>query len=121
MKAASRDEKTNLVLEMKQKAQDEGGFLSAPDFKCGPYEMVKIAHAGHKAMVAHNEKSNLVLAAMRRNGFLHWRPDGEGKLVLSELQDWCKNPGTDLVKLVEGSHRLKPSWLDGDTLACRFG
>ena len=113
MKAASRDEKTNLVLEMKQKAQDEGGISSAPDFKCGPYEMVKIAHAGHKAMVAHNEKSNLVLAGMRRNGFLHWRPDGEGKLVLSELQDWCKQPGTDVVKLVEGSHRLKPSWLEG--------
>ena len=81
MKAAARDEKTKLVLEMKQKAQVEGGVFSAPN------EMVRIAHAGHKEMVAQNEEHNLVLAAMRRNRFLHCRPDGEVKLVLSELQD----------------------------------
>ena len=68
----------------------------------GPYKMEWIAYAAHMAMEEKNEKDDLVLKAMRRNGFLHYRPDGEGKLVKSEEQDWCRNLETGAVELQEG-------------------
>ena len=68
--------------------------------------IIKIAHEAHKGMVKRAGELNLVLAGLRRNRMLSWRPDlSKGKLVRSDEQQWAKD-------LPEGSHRQKESWAD---------
>ena len=100
--------KKKLITEMKERDAAEG---KESDFKVGTYEILVIANEAHKGMVEKNLKEDSVLAGMRRNGFLSWRPDLEqGKFVRSDEQAWCQNPDGS-VKFQEGSHRLRDEWL----------
>ena len=66
---------------------------------------MRIAQAAHKSMLLKNEKENVVLAGLRRNGMLSGRPDlRTGKM---------EKPGGALAKLEVGSHRMRESWLEG--------
>ena len=102
-KRAAAAAKNHLGREMRTAAQKEGVKAS---FKCGVEEIVYICHKAHMAMVEMNAKDNLVLAGLRRNGMLVWRPDiKNGKLYNCSQESWCKD-------LPVGSHRMKDSWLE---------
>ena len=107
-KRAAEHCKQKIITEVKEDAELKG---QPADFKIGTYELLRIANAAHQGMVEKNLTQDSVLAGMRRNGFLSWRPDLEkGQFVRADEQDWCKNAdGT--VKFPEGSHRMKDDWL----------
>ena len=70
-----------------------------PTFKCGPKQVLRVAHGCHEAMVERNASENVVLAGLRRNGMLSWRPCLSRRcLVRSDSQPWAQ-------KLPEGSQR----------------
>ena len=72
---------------------------------CGPRRLLRIAHAAHMHAVRLNEEQNLVLAGLRRNGMLSFRPRlSEKRLVRSDTQALCRG-------LPEGSHRYPKEWL----------
>ena len=74
---------------------------------------MRIANAGHAAMVTANKANQTVLAGMRRNGFFAHRPDlALGKFVRSDTQSWCKDQEKEIMQFKEGSHRLEDSWLN---------
>ncbi len=103
-KRAAAAAKTELAREMRSAAVKENVKAT---FKCGVEEIVYIAHKAHVSMVQMNAKDSLVLAGLRRNGMLVWRPDiKNGRLYNCEAESWCKD-------LPVGSHRLKDSWLNG--------
>jgi hypothetical protein len=82
---------------------------TAPDevarLRCGALELLGVAHACHEAMVEHNLRNNAVLAGLRRNGMLSWRPCLSRRcLVRSDSQPWAQ-------KLPEGSQRYPKEWL----------
>ncbi len=59
-------------------------------FKCGPFEVLRIAHAGHPHMKEINAQGDIVLKACRRNHFLAYRPSlSQGKLVEVGEQKWA--------------------------------
>ena len=69
-------------------------------------DMLRIALAGHEHVEKLNAETDLLLAGLRRNGFLHWRPcPRENRLVrMSEAApEFCK-------KRPERSHRIPESW-----------
>ena len=75
-------------------------------FKCGPREIVKLIVDGQKIQKKRCEDKPWILAACRRNGYLHWRPNlDKGVLELAEDQEWAK-------ELPEGSHRYPSRWLE---------
>ena len=106
LKAAAERAKAELSREMRREAELRKTRAS---FVCGVREIVKIAAEAHAAIVQMNAKVNLVLAGLRRNAMLVWRPDAlTGKLYECSHEDWCKD-------LKIGNHRMKSSWLDGRT------
>ena len=84
------------------------------EFKCGAYEIMKIAAKAHKFQEERNDNTQWVLRSGRNNGHLAFRPDFSiGKLVKSDSQEWAS-------KIPMGSHRIpdewfrwRYSWLDG--------
>ena len=67
--------------------------------------MLKLIYEAHIHTVQLNAKDTLVLAGLRRNGMLSWRPSvSQMKLVRSDSQQWAKG-------LPEGSHRYPAEWL----------
>ena len=102
LKAAMSRCKDEMKREMRTIAEK---FAQVANFKRTPLEEIKIAHAGHVHLEELNSKQNLVVAGLRRNGLLSWRPDVEKKsFVRADSQPWCKD-------LAEGSHRYPKSWL----------
>ena len=80
--------------------------------KCGPREIMKIIHAAHAAQEKRAGETGWIVKALRRNGYLHWRPDLEKmKMALSSMQDWAADKP-------EGSYRFPSRWLEerGDWL-----
>jgi hypothetical protein len=87
---------------MKQLAGQTG---KRAEFKCGPYELLRVVQAGQKAVEEANQSQQLVLRAARRNGLLAWRPSLPlGRLQRSEEQQWASDKP-------EQSKRLHPQWL----------
>ena len=77
-----------------------------PEFKCSHREIVKIIWSAQKAQEQRELERPWILAAARRNGYLHYRPDFlQNKLVESSLQEWAQ-------ELPEGSYRYPSSWLE---------
>ena len=103
LKSASRRVKAEVKREMRSAASAAGEVAT---FKCGFWEILRIAYESHQAVVEENAKNKTVLAGMRRNGMLSWRPDTRNKkLVRSDEQAWAKG-------LPEGSHRYPKEWLE---------
>ena len=103
MKAASRRCKDELKRLMRDQAAATG---KAANFKCGPRQVMLIAAAAHRAVVEANEKTNFVLAGLRRNGMLSYRPKlSEKKLIKADTEEWAR-------ALPEGSHRYPKKWLE---------
>lgn len=101
-KAACRRAQGEMKKAMRELAIREG---KVANFKCGPYEVLKLAFEAHSHCAEVSIKNNLVLAGLRRNGMLSWRPvPEENKFVRSDSQPWAKD-------LPEGSHRYPSSWL----------
>ena len=102
MKAGARNE----MDKMKQEMRDEAVAMGTVEtFKCGPKEVLRVAYAAHMRAVENNARENVVLAGLRRNGMLSFRPSlSSGCLVRSDCQGWAK-------KLPEGGHRYPKDWL----------
>ena len=80
--------------------------------KCGPREIMKIIHAAHAAQEKRAGETGWIVKALRRNGYLHWRPDLQKmEMVESSMQDWAADKP-------EGSYRFPSRWLEerGDWL-----
>jgi len=102
-KAACNKEMEKLRLEMKQSAAVSG---ARAQFKCGPYELLRVAQAGQQALEKQNLEHHTILSAAWRNGLLSWRPSlVKGVLERSDSQQWA-------AELKEGSGRLHSKWLD---------
>ena len=72
--------------------------------KIGPLEILTVIQRGLKHLEELNRVNETILKGSRRNGLLAWRPRG-GKLQRADLEPWA-------ARMPEGSHRLKPEWLD---------
>lgn len=87
-KAAGRQEKEFLRQALRQAAREQGEQY--PQYKCGPYEMMRVADRMHREMVRQNEEHNAVLRAGRQAGWLEYRPSSTpGKLALADKQPWA--------------------------------
>ena len=80
----------------------QGELLS---FSIGIYEILEIAHAAHEHMEQINAERNLVIAGLRHNGTLAYRPS----LSAKKLARACEQPWT--AKLSQGNHRMPARWL----------
>ena len=72
LKHFARSEKEQIVTEKKPAAHRAGEEMP---LGCRPYEIMRIANAAHKGVAQRNTDENLVLAGLRRNGQLGYRPD----------------------------------------------
>ena len=105
LKAFARKAKDELLLEKKLAAKQQKQLMS---LSCAPFEIMTIASKAHKAVEVRNAETQLVLAGLRRNGQLGYRPNlAAGKLEKVEM-----TPGTWSEVLKEGSHRYPGAWLD---------
>ncbi len=78
------------------------------NLSCSAYEIMRIAAKAHEGVVKRNAETKLVLAVLRRNGQLGYRPNpAAGKLEKVETEK-----GTWSQDLKEGSHRYPDSWLE---------
>ena len=104
MKRFAKREKEQIVSEKKQVAHKSGGEMS---LACRPYEIMRITNAAHDGVVKRNRDTNLVLAGLRRNGQLGYRPDltNQRLVKVEEIADtWSAG-------LKEGSHRYPTRYL----------
>ena len=80
--------------------------------KCGPAEIMKIVYEAQQAQKKRAAEVEWIVKGLRRNGYLHWRPDlQQMKMVKSEDQDWTADKP-------EGFYRFPSRWLEerGDWL-----
>ena len=102
MKAGARNEMDKMKAEMRDEAVALG---TVETFQCGPREVLRVAYAAHMRVVENNERDRIVLAGLRRNGMLSYRPSlSSGCLVRSDCQAWAQ-------ELPEGGHRYPREWL----------
>jgi hypothetical protein len=105
LKAFARKAKEELLSDKKLAAKQQKQLMS---LSCAPFEILTIASKAHQAVEVRNAETKLVLAGLRRNGQLGYRPNlATGKLEKVEMTEgsWCEN-------LKEGSHRYPGSWLE---------
>jgi hypothetical protein len=105
LKAFARKAKDELLSEKKLAAKQQKLLMS---LSCSPCEIMTIASKAHQAVEVRNAETKLVLAGLRRNGQLGYRPNlATGKLEKVEMTQgaWCEH-------LKEGSHRYPAAWLD---------
>ena len=62
-------------------------------------------------MVQKNEKDQWVLAGLRRNGFLLFRPNEKGQLIYQTKQDWCKHLPIGPTRISENWLKNRMSWI----------
>jgi hypothetical protein len=71
----------------------------------GPYEIMVIIQAALKDTRQLIKEKNTILAGLRRNGYLAWRPNLHTKCFdKASGQAWCAD-------LPEGSHRMAKNWM----------
>ena len=86
--------------EQKAQAKARGEI---PTFKCGFAEIMQIFDAARRAQEC---RPDWILAAARRNGYLHYRPCYlQMKLKEASLQQWTED-------MPEGSYRFPSRWLE---------
>ena len=108
MKAAAGRAQMELRKELQEKALAEG---IEPVYRCGPYEILKIAFQACSYVEKQNDEFQLLLMCLRRNGFLAFRPDFE-KNKLIKVEDTTKPLQTWAVEKPIGGHRVKQVWVD---------
>ena len=102
-KAAARLESEAIQMEERRKAKAEN---RRPDSKMGVEAMMQITVKAQEALEKANEDKRWVLAGMRRNFMLSYRPDlDKQQMVKSSEQAWA-------AEFPEGTSRLKSSWYE---------
>jgi hypothetical protein len=84
LKAAARRSQEQLSRELRQKAIEED---IACVFRCGPYEILRLAHEAFKHCEKQNQEEQTLLKGLRRNGFLAYRPCFESKCLKPVKQE----------------------------------
>ena len=102
LKSSLRQAQEEERRRMKEHAKAEGRPVS---FKCGVEEMARILEHAWDLQKKREEEKPWVLAAARRNGYLHWRPGANGELCRAGDEEWAK-------ELPEGSYRYNSAWLE---------
>ncbi len=102
LKAAANRCHGDLRRELREKAPKQ---KVRPIYRCGPYEVLRVAFESCQCIKKQNEADNTLLKALRRNGFLAYRPDFEqGRLVKCDEQAWAR-------ELKQGNHRMPAAWI----------
>jgi hypothetical protein len=100
-KAKATNAKERLKMDLKAKAKKEG---TRESWNIGLYPMMKIISEALKGLEQETIDRNLVLAGLRRNGMLAYRPNVEKKFLYPLTdEEWVS-------KLPFQSHRLKAAW-----------
>ena len=100
-KDCARDAKDALLFMNKERCRKAGDRLT---LKCGHKEYLWIIQEALTRLKVKTEANNTVLAGLRRNGNLAWRPNlQEGTFERADKEAWARS-------LPEESHRLKKSW-----------
>ena len=104
MKRASDRKKQDILGENRERAQARGE--KCPVVKCSKVDMLRICLAGHERVEKLNAETNNLLAGLRRNGFLRWKPDVKTKRLvrIDEVYPKMKQ------NMPERSHRVPESW-----------
>ncbi|CAE7553254.1 unnamed protein product [Symbiodinium sp. CCMP2592] len=91
---------------MRQAARrnEEDGHHEQQFPKMGIKEMALAIDAAMEHMIQMNEKTEWVLAGLRRNGFLALRPDEHGKMRKCDHEAWAKDKPL-------GCKRIHPTWV----------
>ena len=94
-------------MELRQQCRQEAKLAGVkPNFSCGAKEILKIIRKAEALQQKRHESKPWIIAACRRNGWLHWRPDFlQNKLVDCRQQKWCQDHP-------EGSYRLPSRWIE---------
>ncbi len=110
-KVGANHEKRRLMCERRDVAMAElraagGGCELRPRLRTTNKDMLRIALKGHEAVEKANDESEMLLAGLRRNGYLHWVPrKSENRLVrFADVYPALA------VKFPERSHRAPESW-----------
>ena len=102
LKQCAEIRKREIARELRAAAKAEGEMAVLDDLSLE--NILKIAGRAHKGVQEKVADTKLVLAGLRRNRMLSWRPDLKtGKLIRSDEQSWAK-------ELPEGSHRQREEW-----------
>ena len=103
LKAGARAEQRRLKENMRGEAMGRGEVST---FRCGPLEVLRVAHAAHMKTVELNAEKDIVLSGLRRNGLLSYRPClSQGCLRRADEEEWAR-------RRPEGSHRYPRKWLN---------
>ena len=103
LRAAQSEEKKRMM----ESAAAAGERAS---FKCSVPSLGRMLDAAWQLQEERQAQRPWTLQSLRRNGFLHWRPDFvQQKLVLAAKQKWA-------AELPEGSYRLQSKWLENRSL-----
>ena len=103
LRAAQSEEKKRMM----ESAAAAGERAS---FKCSVPSLGRMLDAAWQLQEERQVQRPWTLQSLRRNGFLHWRPDFvQQKLVLAAKQKWA-------AELPEGSYRLQSKWLENRSL-----
>ena len=104
MKRASELKKKEILGENRERAQALG--CKNPEVRCSKVDMLRICLAGHERVEKLNAETKNLLAGLRRNGFLRWKPDVNKKRLvrIDEVYPKMKQ------NMPERSHRVPESW-----------
>jgi hypothetical protein len=94
-------------MELRQQCRQEAKLAGVkPTFSCGAKEILKIIRKAEALQQKRHEVKPWIIAACRRNGWLHWRPDFlNNRLADCRQQKWCEEHP-------EGSYRLPSRWIE---------
>ncbi|CAJ1455375.1 unnamed protein product, partial [Effrenium voratum] len=90
------------------KAKQEG---VQPSYVCASADIAEAALMMHRAMTKLNEEREVVLRTARQCGWLHWRPDAEGKLQLASEQEWARPFPEGSAKLGDECLKDRGAWV----------
>ena len=108
MKRASDTMKRTIMSEKRDIAHAVKVMTSAepPNVECTKPDMLRIMKAGHDRVEHLNKENSMLLAGLRRNGFLHWKPDVKSKTLVRVNEVYPEMSK----KFPERSHRVPDSW-----------
>lgn len=84
---------------------------TACTYKVGPAEIMEAALLMHRQMLKLNEERQVVLRACRAGGWMHWRPNSQGKLEKVDQQAWAAELAEGTSKLSQDLLANRSSWV----------
>ena len=103
LKCAATRCRNELRRELAEKARLED---VQPVYRCGRYEVLRTSYEACRHVEKQNEETTILLASLRRNGFLAFRPNvDKGTLERCDDQPWAQD-------FKQGCHRVKNSWTE---------